>query len=360
MVGNDGLNMKLMSFLLLASIVFFSSCSSFKKNAYGPDGRLVVFADSATIELLQPGLKGSLAEPIYTLPQIEPFFDLEYQPIGNFNRLQDRAYLVFLGSLTDSTYTSRLIRQMLSPEILSRVTSGEQYVFFLKNRWANRQLIAFVVGDSLHHVNDILIREKAILQQEFNQLTNERSAIQMFRKKSQPKLQQQMADKLGFSVAFQHDYIIIRDSIGPNWFYMKRAQYDLDRWLWIHWWDAPQPEFDNFDQFITKRNQLTAQFIHSDDGAVEEVVKNMVQHKEVDFLGNYAIETRGLWRLSDFSMGGPFISYTFWNDSLNQMFMISGNVLAPKFQSKREFIREIEIIAKTFRFGSQQSSESTD
>ncbi len=50
----------------------------------------------------------------------------------------------------------------------------------------------------------------------------------------------------------------------------------------------------------------------------------------------------------EFGMGGPFLTYTFYDQATGRIYMIDGMVFAPGY-SKREFLRQMEVIAHTFR-----------
>ena len=72
-----------------------------------------------------------------------------------------------------------------------------------------------------------------------------------------------------------------------------------------------------------------------------------VVSKKVSFDGQFAVETRGLWKTNNLSMGGPFISYTLVNEEKNRLFYIEGFVYSPG-KNQREDIRELEVILSTF------------
>jgi hypothetical protein len=64
---------------------------------------------------------------------------------------------------------------------------------------------------------------------------------------------------------------------------------------------------------------------------------------------NYTVEMRGLWRTSIKSMGGPFVSHTIVDTEKELLYYVEGFIYAPG-KDKREFMREIETIIRTFDF----------
>jgi hypothetical protein len=76
---------------------------------------------------------------------------------------------------------------------------------------------------------------------------------------------------------------------------------------------------------------------------------------EVNFNNKFALETRGLWKLSDSSAGGPFLSYTFADEKSNRMYYIEGYAYAPSMD-KYKFIQELYTILWTFKSEASNSN----
>ena len=68
-----------------------------------------------------------------------------------------------------------------------------------------------------------------------------------------------------------------------------------------------------------------------------------------DFVTGFAVETRGLWMVQNDFMGGPFISYTFVDPTLERVITIDGYVYNPS-DLKRNFIRQMEAIFHSIGF----------
>jgi hypothetical protein len=68
-----------------------------------------------------------------------------------------------------------------------------------------------------------------------------------------------------------------------------------------------------------------------------------LQSRKINFNGLYATELRGLWDLENDFMGGPFISYTFYDETNSRVVTVDGFMYAPK-QKKAVMMRELEAI----------------
>ena len=68
-----------------------------------------------------------------------------------------------------------------------------------------------------------------------------------------------------------------------------------------------------------------------------------------DFPLDYAIETRGLWKVENDFMGGPFVGYSFLNPQRSEIFTIIGYVYNPN-KNKRDLLRQMESMIYSIDF----------
>jgi len=68
--------------------------------------------------------------------------------------------------------------------------------------------------------------------------------------------------------------------------------------------------------------------------------------KKLNFKGNEAYETRGLWYVENDYMGGPFISYSIYDKVKNRIIITEGFSYSPATK-KRDLVFEMEAILKT-------------
>lgn len=60
----------------------------------------------------------------------------------------------------------------------------------------------------------------------------------------------------------------------------------------------------------------------------------------------FASELRGLWKIENDFMGGPFVSLTVYDEARARLVTVEGYVYAPYFD-KREYIREVEAVVRS-------------
>ncbi len=74
-----------------------------------------------------------------------------------------------------------------------------------------------------------------------------------------------------------------------------------------------------------------------------------IQHKVLLRNGLYTVEMRGLWRVENDFMGGPFVSITMVDENTNNILTAFGYVYAGK-HDKRIYMRQVEGLLQTIRF----------
>ena len=94
----------------------------------------------------------------------------------------------------------------------------------------------------------------------------------------------------------------------------------------------------------------------SDDKSYVEVSDNYLTTMEENFNGKYALMTEGLWRMSDKSMGGPFVNYTFYDENTQRIYMLDGSIFAPKYY-KKKLIQQLDVMLKSFLTKEELSAE---
>jgi hypothetical protein len=65
--------------------------------------------------------------------------------------------------------------------------------------------------------------------------------------------------------------------------------------------------------------------------------------------GKQVLVNRGMWRMENYFMAGPFVLYSFYNDQEKKVLAVEGFVLHPT-KEKRKFIRELEAMISTVQF----------
>lgn len=78
---------------------------------------------------------------------------------------------------------------------------------------------------------------------------------------------------------------------------------------------------------------------------------NILKHN-----GNYACEMRGLWKVENDFMGGPFVSLSVLDAGRRRIVTVEGHVYAPK-NNKRNYVRQLEAMIYSLEFPNQKIND---
>jgi hypothetical protein len=146
----------------------------------------------------------------------------------------------------------------------------------------------------------------------------------------------------GYEIALQDDDFIWLRNFSP----------DVDKSIYISWVDYTSEELFSLDSLLRLRTALSKPYIlykpeDKESYLLTETENFDVFREEINFKGSFAVELRGLWRLNNYYMGGPFLSYSIVDETTNRLYYIEGFLYSPG-KEQRDYMRELETILKTF------------
>lgn len=367
----------LLFFLILSS----SGCGDngflggdYRPDATGVEGRITIVIDStlwngAVGTALQQYVGGS----IETLPTVEPEFDLETIRLSSsaaFDRVKERKNILFVGLIDEamadaSTSEDEYLNTIFSNDSLRQMILGGSHVLLSRpNHWRRSQLVYYLVAGSEDDLLRSIEKNADDLKYHYNLISRSRLHRDMFDIGRQHAVEQTLMDRHGFAVNGQHDYFIAIDTTQFVW--LRRSLTDTWRSTFVYYEEAGTPSKLNAEWIVQARDALTRRYIGGTAGGWIEIDgRRPLTAQEINFKGRFAIELRGLWHMVGeengqkfpFGMGGPFVTYAFYDDTSERLYLIDGMVFAPNFP-KREFMRQMEVIAYTFRTLEDEQGEN--
>lgn len=339
---------------LVLGLFGLTGCSEMdlRPRASGPEGTITVVTDSASWNgPIGEAVRDELGKLIFTLPRPEPSFDLQFQPLSSqdaLDRIKRQKNVVFIAPLSDTTNTSDFIRARLDSAVTQGVQERRLAVFPREDLWYRQQLVYYITGPRPEHVIEAIHAQGPSIRDEFNEITRRRQEFEMFEKGRQTALEDTLLAHHDFAVNVQHDYVIAQDTL--NFVRLRRVLTETWRDLWIYYIEDADPARLSPTWIRQTRDSLTRQYVRGTlEGSYIEIDQRRPLNTEnINFLGRYGFETRGIWHMTQDAMAGPFLNYTFYDEEQERIYMIDGMVFAPSF-SKRDFLRQIEVIAHTFR-----------
>jgi hypothetical protein len=366
----------LLILVALAAVVGAAGClgdTDYRPEASGPAGEVTVVVDSARWNgAVGEALRETLGRPIMTLPVAEPSFDLRQIDLtpANLERVQRHKNILIAAALTDSSQEAEFLRQQFSPEARQAIESGGGTVVPRPDLWRRRQQVFYVAASTPQELAATIRQRGPALRDTLDSATRRRAYENMFERGRQVEIEDSLMTRHSFALNVQHDYVLAQDTLFTGvkgrlggFVLLVRKLPDTWRRLFVWYKENADPAQIERDWILSMRDSLAGRYLRGrNDGAAYSDRRQTITMQEIDYLARYAYETRGIWYMSsaDTSAGrdstvrrplggaGPFINYTFYDQQQDRIYMIDGTIFAPDYD-KREFLRQMEVIAYTFR-----------
>lgn len=325
-----------------------------------PNEILVVMDSAKWQGAVGEELRDIFASPIPGLPQEEPAFNVRYVSPRHFKGFM-KLYpnIVFVTTLDDGSPDSRVMRTYFTENSLEQMRQNpDMFMFALNNEFARGQEVLHLFAQTEEGLLEKLEANESRLRSYFLEFERNRLSRKLFTGLPEKELSQYLEREHGFRMEFPAGYKVAGE--GENFIWIRQLDQAEDKSVWVGYQDYEDEDIFTKENILDLRLQIASQYIFgSDSTTYMKTERDVPVHtREVNFKGRYAVETRGLWRLNNMVMGGPFVSYTFVDEPTNRLYYIEGFVYAPG-EDKREPIREVEAILHTFKTSSQQQTANS-
>lgn len=336
--------------LLLSALVFSACGISTQNEALGDNDVITVFADSSDYIELSDVIENAFGQPFFT-PQPETWFRLQRYGLADLLELNRGRNILIIAPLDAQNRMGDYMRSALDSSVKALVNEGREHVFVQKDLWYRGQTVVHLTGRTMEDLRDYMASNALQLEYYFKQAWDEREIARMRTLPREEEIENRLRDEYGFSFTVIKSWFVAKDSSEINTVLLRRqAPAETERWLMVHWLDTTNTALLTNDFAYRTRNRLTEILYRTYDDSAWVVVDSVhhLQFDEVNFQDRFAIRMKGLWRMSDYSMGGPFVSYLFYDEEQKRIYFIEGSVFAPKYE-KKKLIQDVDVMIKTFR-----------
>jgi hypothetical protein len=268
------------------------------------------------------------------LPQPEAIFYLFNIPESAMNKIFRRIHNIFIVDINpDITKPLIEIKRNLwaRPQMVIKITAPDEGIFislFLEHRERFLKLY-----------NDLEI-------QRTNEYFSMAKSVSLTRKLKN-KFGLSLDIPGGFAIAYEDkDFIWLRQTL-------HKAKQDAELGIMVYTYNYNNTSAFSPENIITVRDSITKRHVPGPTKgsfmAVSDQFFPPVFTRTSDFTTDFAVETRGLWKVVNDFMGGPFISYTFVDPEHERVITLDGYVYNPN-GLKRNFVRQLEAIFNTLKF----------
>ena len=234
---------------------------------------------------------------------------------------------------------------------------AESKIEFQKSKWAKDQLVCKVTAESDKECEKLIRDSGTELVYRFHQAEVERQIA-----KNEKFGATHISDKLfanhKLRLTTQQDSYIATDSSNFVWIRLEREQqlggfeHQISQGILIYYYDYKDTLQLNPLRIMQVRDSVTQRNVPGpSEGSYMTVSTRgeMPEYQSINYNGSYALEIKGLWRMENNFMGGPFISLTTVDTLNHRLVTAEGYVFAPQFK-KRDYLYEVEAVIKSLKF----------
>ena len=313
-------------FFLLIVALSLTACKfeqSVKPNSGGKTLEVLVVCDRSDYEgVLGDTLRAFFMRNSPALNQAEPMFSLANVSAHTFER-------------TD------MFRRMRNIIVINFISGSSPEFLIKRDVWASNQIIFQFNVPNREAFFDLFRERRELMAQAFYSRERARM-ISTFRRTETVAVSERLLKTFGFRLVAPEGFRIRTST--PNFVSINKETRHHGKNLMVHTYTYTANSFAQED-IIRVRNEIAERHIFGPLEGSFMTTETLVPpiSREVNLNGRYAIETRGLWRLVNDFMGGPFINYVFLDEEKNQMVMIDAFLYAPK-RPKRDLMMQLESI----------------
>jgi len=347
--------------IILSTVIVFyllSNCSSdnknsnnFLPNASGTESEMLIVMDSSKFKnKLGRSLIDVFGENIYGLPQPEPYFDLKYIRPNNFNNILKFAKnIIITFTLEGNSPSSRLLRKEFNQSSIEKIEEDSSlFMMIKKDQYAKGQEILYLFSKDDSILLEHIKKNKNKLRNYFeNRVTKNINRKKL--SNTNKNISKDLIKRFGYNITVPSGFSIAK--LDSQFVWLREIDPELEKNIFIYFENYVSDEVfykKNIEDFRKKISLKYLRDIENPSIYMTYQKELPFLKKEVNFKKNFSIETRGLWKLSDISGGGPFLSYTFVDKKSNRLYYLEGYVYAPG-SKKRDLMREIYSILWSFK-----------
>ncbi len=330
---NNDYHMFRMQYLVLI-LILTVSCktgpSSTKISSLGAPGELLVVLDPAFMNTEVKQEIESFAETnMPCIPQTEPTF---------------RMSLILLSELQNQFKRYRNIL------IIKHSKSSIDSVNYIHDLWAkDQQVIKFSVSDE-ESFRKMFAEQKSRVYDCFY-FGDIHTMAKKLIKVENVGFRKYLNNKYKLHIIIPDDYKLVRDTSDFSWFRLDNKEVIQN--VLIKSFHLDSMQVMDKEKLMELCNQATKKYVPGPSNATFMTIEDRfpMQFNSVVRENRNVFELRGLWKVQGYFMGGPFINYFVQDVQNKRLIMIETFVYAPQKQNKAYYIRQMESILYTLKFG---------
>jgi len=317
--------------------------------ANGEIGEIVMAIDSSQwAGEVGDALKNHLQIPMEALPQDELMFDLKkVSPLKLNGVLQKAKNLLYVITLDDPTKESRALRRLVTKEALQKINQDtSRFLKVSRNQFANGQIVMFLFARDSRLLARKIENNAAYIRSIFENEERERIKKRLFAARKE-EIENVLQKDHGYRIKVPYGYDLATNLKNFSWVRQLGAQANKNFFIYYEDYDTPY----QLDRIADLREEITSTYLRDSEKPEIYITQQSILPMITDtitFKNKFALRNKGLWKISDASGGGPYVSYVIVDEKKRKLFYIEGYVYAPGAE-KKNLLREMDAILSTFQ-----------
>lgn len=332
---------QIVTYLFSAIIVMivFQSCSNepvLHQNITGKANEVIIVISDESWNG-KPGemLRNTLAQQHLALPQNEPVFDLINVPHAGFKKI------------------FRSTRNIIQTSISANVeTPG---VIFKDDVWAYPQATVEISAKNAAQFEELFTLNSNKIISYF--LSAEKKRLTMnYQKYNEKLIFNTLNENFGITMTVPPGFAIARQK--KDFLWVRYETPEISQGIIVYTFPYISDSTFTENYLVAKTDSvLEINVPGPTDGSYMAVEKQIDQVLNVfEHNKNYAVEMRGLWRLENDFMGGPYISIAELDASNQRVVVAFGYVYAPS-KDKRNLLQQVEAMVYSLKMNNQAEND---
>ena len=324
-------------FLFLLCLLIFG-CAG-KKDSLGTDDEIRVICSKIDEPVIKDYLASVFDDTIYT-PAPEPLFKLIFSRPERYEDLKEYAQVIIAAVNRNSTNPGYRLLKKLLPEGQLNNSEEDNPVLLTRDLHAKDQVYVVINASNKEHLFNYLDKNKGLLRKHYDEQFKLRGSRFLFND-NQTQIEEKINEDYGWFLKIPWGWEVLRNDDKMNFFWMG-SEYPY-RWMSIKWDSG-----NNINDELSLGKQIwNFPINHYKSIRFNE---NRFKLDRIYFNDYKGWQCSGIWESMDSldAKGGPFYSYIFYDHHSDRTFHINTLVHNPG-KSKAVYIRQMELIAKSFR-----------
>ncbi len=327
--------------VFILSALLFNSCGTDQKTLLpkvsGSAGEILVvvnknYWDSPLGDSVEHWFEGDFT----SLPQSEPMFNIIQIPRSAFNNIFQTHR-----NIVDINIDSEFEEAKLSLQ---------------RNKYSTPQYIYKVVAPNQQAALQLLQEESNYLIDQFNRIERSR-LIQSYKQTQDQAIYNTLKEDHHVALVVPSGYSLDVNEDDFAWLSLETPTTSQGVLLYHYPYEG-ESDFD-LEQMLNRRNSFlkthvpgpTAGSYMATEETLPPVTREFMSEKK------YFMEIRGLWRVENAFMGGPFVSLSTVDETRNRIVTVEGFVYAPK-ADKRNLMRQVEAVVYSLQIIEEEENNN--